>query len=158
MGREADDVGNDRPASGTEQSINPSLGYEHQVDDVHIPAGKRVSANDHKLEVHWELSPTSPGPPLSPFPASEPHRPNRCAKVRPSWACRKNRERLTEDGGKKCNEKILSHLRERLGEEGCFSYTLHGECYIHGVMDGEAILYQNEGDDKVVPSMLFEIL
>ena len=78
-------------------------------------------------------------------------------KVRPSWARRKNIDVLTPEEEVEYDAKIRSNLRESLGEEGYFSYKLLGECYIHGFMDGEAMLYQNEGDDEVIPSMIFEI-
>ena len=41
-----------------------------------------------------------------------------------------------------------------------------GECYIHGIMDGEAVLHQNEGAEdeednqgvpRYVPSVVYEI-
>ena len=32
-----------------------------------------------------------------------------------------------------------------------------GECYIHGMMDGEAMRHQNQGKKKVIPSKVFEI-
>ncbi|KAJ4288545.1 hypothetical protein N0V90_011782 [Kalmusia sp. IMI 367209] len=55
---------------------------------------------------------------------------------------------------------IKNRLKDRLGEDGYFSYELLGECYVHGMMDGEAMRYQNEGDDEdqdIIPSMVFEI-
>lgn len=78
-------------------------------------------------------------------------------EVRPSWASRTNNTKLSLHESAEYDIKIRNNLRERLGEEGWFSYKLLGECYIHGVMDGEAMLYQNEGDDKIIPSMVFEI-
>ncbi|KAJ4363395.1 hypothetical protein N0V83_009688 [Neocucurbitaria cava] len=79
------------------------------------------------------------------------------SNVRPSWRARVNKDRLTETEKEEYNAKIRQNLRDRLGEEGYFSYQLLGECYIHGMMDGEAMLYQNEGDEEVIPSMVFEI-
>ncbi|KAH7063858.1 heterokaryon incompatibility protein-domain-containing protein [Paraphoma chrysanthemicola] len=78
-------------------------------------------------------------------------------KVRPSWASRSVEDRLTPDEIQLYDRKIRENLKGRLGEEGYFSYRLLGECYIHGVMDGEAMLYQNQGDGEVIPSMVFEI-
>jgi hypothetical protein len=86
-----------------------------------------------------------------------PTRSHPALKVRPSWATRTNTAKLEPHECIEYDEKIRSNLRERLGEEGWFSYKLLGECYIHGLMDGEAMLYQNEGDDMIVPSMVFEI-
>ncbi|KAF1980523.1 HET-domain-containing protein [Bimuria novae-zelandiae CBS 107.79] len=55
---------------------------------------------------------------------------------------------------------IKDALRERYGDDGYYSYKMLGECYIHGMMDGEAMLLQNEGDvedPKPIPAKVFEI-
>ncbi|KAI4915052.1 hypothetical protein J4E90_005089 [Alternaria incomplexa] len=77
--------------------------------------------------------------------------------IRPSWRRPTNRTRLTKSQAVDYKSKVMENLRERLGEEGYFSYTLLGECYIHGMMDGEAMQHQNEGAEGVIPSMVFEI-
>lgn len=77
--------------------------------------------------------------------------------VKPSWKVPINKEELSQEEKDEYSQKIRKNLRDRLGEEGYFSYELLGECYIHGMMDGEAMLYQNEGDVNVIPSMVFEI-
>jgi len=76
------------------------------------------------------------------------------ATIRPSWRRTVKRTKLTESEAIEYMEKVKMNLRERLGDEGYFSYILLGECYIHGMMDGEAIQHQNE---EVIPSMVFEI-
>jgi hypothetical protein len=69
------------------------------------------------------------------------------------------RVKLSEEEGRRYTERIREKMRERLGEEGYFSYQMIGECYLHGMMDGEAILCQNEGgpDGKPIESVVFEI-
>ncbi|KAF1847634.1 HET-domain-containing protein [Cucurbitaria berberidis CBS 394.84] len=79
------------------------------------------------------------------------------SEIRPSWKARVNRDVLSEKKKEEYSAKVRTNLRDRLGEEGYFSYQLLGECYIHGMMDGEAMLYQNQGDEDVIPSMVFEI-
>jgi hypothetical protein len=47
-----------------------------------------------------------------------------------------------------------------VGKEGYYSYQMLGECYIHGMMDGEAMRYQNGGDaedGETIESTVFEI-
>lgn len=41
-------------------------------------------------------------------------------------------------------ENVRENFRQRSGEDGYYYYTLLGDCYIHGMMDGEAIAYQNK--------------
>lgn len=53
-----------------------------------------------------------------------------------------------------CIKGILDGLRQRQGQEGFLYYQLLGECYVHGMMDGEAMLYQNE---ESIASVVFEI-
>ncbi|KAI4664453.1 uncharacterized protein J4E88_010705 [Alternaria novae-zelandiae] len=76
--------------------------------------------------------------------------------IRPGWRRPLNRKQLTDQEAREYDMRIKENLRERLGDEGYFSYTLLGECYIHGMMDGEAIQFQT-GEAEVVPSMVFEI-
>jgi len=66
----------------------------------------------------------------------------------------RQRRRLTKAQREDYDWTIFHNLREKLGDEGYYSYTLLGECYIHGMMDGEAIQYQHERD---IPSKVFEI-
>jgi hypothetical protein len=83
--------------------------------------------------------------------------PTSTTTIRPSWAVKTNRDVLSEEDCADYDKKIRKNLREKLGKEGYYSYKLLGDCYIHGFMDGEAMLYQNEGDEMVIPSMVFEI-
>jgi len=53
------------------------------------------------------------------------------------------RRRLTEKAATKYDKKIRKNSRNKLGFDGFYHYKLLGECYIHGVMDGEAMMYQN---------------
>ncbi|KAI4639967.1 hypothetical protein J4E93_008766 [Alternaria ventricosa] len=74
-------------------------------------------------------------------------------KIRPSWHRKIERTRLTVDEAEEYDHKVKKNLRERLGEEGYYSYTLLGECYIHGTMDGEAMRHRNGSAEGVLPSM-----
>jgi Heterokaryon incompatibility protein (HET) len=71
----------------------------------------------------------------------------------------KERRRLTNDVKRKYNRQIGKNFRKALGEDGYYYYTLLGECYIHGMMDGEAVAYQNgkNPSKEVVPTTTFEI-
>jgi hypothetical protein len=53
------------------------------------------------------------------------------------------RWKLTEEAGKRYDKKIRKNLKKMLGYDGLYSYQFLGECYLHGVMDGEAMAYQN---------------
>lgn len=57
------------------------------------------------------------------------------------------------DHPSRCIQDVLENTKKR-GDEGYYSYQLMGECYVHGMMDGEAMLYQNEED---IYSAVFEI-
>jgi len=66
--------------------------------------------------------------------------------------------KLSDEEAHQYTEKIRENMRKRLGKEGHYYYQMIGECYLHGMMDGEAMLCQNEGDGKVsFPSVVFEI-
>jgi hypothetical protein len=77
----------------------------------------------------------------------------------------KKKERTPEDMArqKEAMQDLKDALKERYGDDGWFSYKMLGECYIHGMMDGEAMLLQNEGDPTDsehsghIPSVVFEI-
>lgn len=65
---------------------------------------------------------------------------------------------LSPEDAREYDWKIRDNLRMRLGNSGYYYYTMVGECYIHGMMDGEAMHYQNEGGEKgVIPAEVFEI-
>lgn len=82
-------------------------------------------------------------------------------RIRPCWSRMKApTQPVTQTEGKNYYTQYVENLRNRLGKDGCYSYKLLGECYIHGMMDGEAMSYQNkgnEGEEKVVHSNVFEI-
>jgi len=54
----------------------------------------------------------------------------------------------------RCIQDVLENMKKKRGDEGYYAYQLMGECYVHGMMDGEAMLYQNEED---IYSAVFEI-
>ena len=63
-------------------------------------------------------------------------------------------KKLSEQEAKNYNQKIRENFRQRLGEDGYYHYQLFGECYIHGMMDGEAMAYQNA---KGIRTKVFEL-
>ncbi|KAF2437781.1 hypothetical protein P171DRAFT_491648 [Karstenula rhodostoma CBS 690.94] len=72
------------------------------------------------------------------------------------------KERTPEEikGQKAAMQELKNALKERYGEDGWYSYKMLGECYIQSMMDGEAMLLQNEGDKehpRHIPSVVFEI-
>jgi hypothetical protein len=135
---------------------------EHTHVERYEKTGKEVDANSGDHETKDELPRNGHIPLIS---ASSSHSASSAAHVppdsstghRPSWCRKVDRTKLTSDDVEDYDKKVRNNLRERLGEEGYYSYTLLGECYIHGMMDGEAMQFQNEDAEGVIPSMVFEI-
>ena len=67
---------------------------------------------------------------------------------------RKHGQRLGEEDELAYEERIAANFRANLGDDGGWWYRLFGECYIHGMMDGEAMAHQN---NTGIPTTLFEI-
>ena len=68
------------------------------------------------------------------------------------------RRRLTKEAAETYDTEIRKNFRNKLGEDGFYHYRLLGECYIHGVMDGEAMAYQNgDKDNAPIPTTIFEL-
>ncbi|KAL9078909.1 MAG: hypothetical protein Q9157_002165 [Trypethelium eluteriae] len=68
---------------------------------------------------------------------------------------RKLRQRLSEKDACAYGEKIVANLRARLGDDGRYWYQMFGECYIHGMMDGEAMAHQNN-KGECAPTEVFD--
>lgn len=51
-------------------------------------------------------------------------------------------------------DKVREKFQKSLGEDGLFYYKMLGECYVHGMMDGEAMAHQN---NEGIPTTVFEI-
>ena len=66
----------------------------------------------------------------------------------------KERAVLTEDEAAVYMAKVKEKFRKRLGDEERWCYHMLGECYLHGMMDGAAMAYQN---DNQIPPKVFEI-
>jgi hypothetical protein len=75
-------------------------------------------------------------------------------QVRPSWKKPLNISRLNREEGKTYNRDIQENVRHRLGDDLYRSWKMLGDCFVHGMMDGQAIRLQNDED---IPSMVFEI-
>jgi hypothetical protein len=67
---------------------------------------------------------------------------------------RKYRKYVTEEGRKDYNQVIRRKFWERLKEDGYHSWKFLGEAYVHGMMDGEAMKWQNENG---IPPCVFEL-
>lgn len=52
------------------------------------------------------------------------------------------------------DRQIRENFKQRSGDDGYYHYMLFGECYIHGMMDGEAMAYQNENG---ISTTVFEL-
>jgi len=156
--------GNEEHRNGQDDEYSQYHGDNEEHDNTEENGKTERETNaydgDHNTEAeHYGNAETSQASSRSsssrPFTAHAP--PDIPAAIRPSWRRPVNRKKLESDKIREYNEKVRENLRERLGEEGYFSYTLLGECYIHGMMDGEAMQHQNEGTEGVIPSMVFEI-
>lgn len=72
---------------------------------------------------------------------------------------RHSNERLSAKDAEIYDRDIQTNLANLLGENGMYCYTMMGECYVHGMMDGEAMRCQNERSrvDKESREKIFEI-
>ena len=75
-------------------------------------------------------------------------------EARKQGGTRKYRMCVTEEGKKDYNKVIRHKFWERLKEDGYFSWQFLGEAYVHGMMDGEAMKWQNENG---IPPRVFEL-
>jgi len=66
----------------------------------------------------------------------------------------KQRAKLTPDKQVDYMSKVKEKFRSLLGDDGQWYYEMLGECYVHGMMDGEAMAHQN---DNGIPCTVFEI-
>jgi hypothetical protein len=77
-----------------------------------------------------------------------------CRHSRAYYVESKRRARLTPAEQAEYMRNVEETFRTRLGDDGQWYYEMLGECYIHGMMDGEAMAHQN---DKGIPWRVFEI-
>jgi hypothetical protein len=66
----------------------------------------------------------------------------------------KQRARLNPAEQAEYMSDVEDRFRSRLGDDEKWYYEMLGECYVHGMMDGEAMAHQN---DKGIPRTVFEI-
>lgn len=138
------DAENDNGAPLGNQEHDQAMGEEESNSGDHETRDEHPK-DDDRLPVDASSSNST---------ISDAHAPK---KIRPSWHRKIERTKLPPDEIKTYKQKVRNNLRERLGEEGYYSYTLLGECYIHGMMDGEAMQYLNEDAEGPIPSMVYEI-
>lgn len=77
-----------------------------------------------------------------------------CGRRSPTDARGKTRQRLTPDEAKRYDIKIRANFKALQDKDAKWYYEMLGECYLHGMMDGEAMAYQN---NKGIPATVFEI-
>jgi hypothetical protein len=53
------------------------------------------------------------------------------------------RQRLRKSEQLEYERAIEENFKKKFGDDGNYFYTMMGECYIHGMMDGEAMASQN---------------
>lgn len=122
-------------------------------------------ALDDRTNLSQQSTPTVPHPKVLQTPSLP--EAVRTSGVRASWHLPKMVFERLRDEEKPVREREMKEwLRNQLFKDGDYWYELLGECYIHGIMDGEAMLYQNEGDEdeedeygvpRHVPSVVYEI-
>jgi len=66
----------------------------------------------------------------------------------------KQRAKLTKNEQVGYMSKVNEKFRSLLGDDGQWYYEMLGECYVHGMMDGEAMAHQNNNG---IPCKVFEI-
>ena len=76
------------------------------------------------------------------------------AEARKQGGIRKYRKCVTEEGKRDYNEVIRHKFWERLKMDGYFSRKFLGGAYVHGMMDGEAMKWQNENG---IPPRVFDL-
>ncbi len=63
-------------------------------------------------------------------------------------------KQLSIDEAKQYGEKIKANFLDGMVEDDWYYYRFLGECYVHGIMDGEGMAYQNENS---IRKTLFEL-
>ncbi len=66
----------------------------------------------------------------------------------------RQRKKLTKKEREEYEHKIEANFKRKMGEDGQWYYEMMGECYVHGMMDGEAMAHQN---NEGIPTTVFEI-
>jgi hypothetical protein len=81
--------------------------------------------------------------------------------VDPDLLREQRKKKLNEEQKEEYEAKLKENVKNALGKDRSYYYQLYGECYIHGMMDGEAMSVQNgnSGDESAQPidSTVFEI-
>jgi hypothetical protein len=133
---------NDARENGTGTKGSPHNG---QVSDPPKPVAQQDSERNTAETYNPQATPGMP-------PASEPSgttRPNTLEAAAPKGNPKSDAEKY------KPNEnEYMARINEALGEDDLYYYEFLGECYIHGMMDGEAMAYQNNNE---VRSQMFEL-
>jgi len=107
--------------------------------------------------------PAAKDPTPTPTPVAQDHIPREPALPKPSLTnteeynpailIHQPRTQNEEEIAGKIRKKLYKN-KEQVIEDGWWSYEFLGECYIHGMMDGEAMAFQNE---TAQPAQIFEL-
>lgn len=88
------------------------------------------------------------------MPARPSFSPPRLLVVRPGWVRQHGEPQVLLPQERDDYEATFrKKMRDRLGEDACFSYEFLGEAYVHGMMDGEAVKTRGRDEREI----LFEI-
>ena len=75
-------------------------------------------------------------------------------KTRKDYGGIRQRQRLTTKEKSEYMQMITDKFESKIGEDGQWYYEMMGECYVHGMMDGEGMAYQN---NEGISTTVFEI-
>lgn len=165
------------PNAGDPSDSTPSKAGQTTVKNARKAGGCSKMTPDGKIQAnvnsqgpsnnqHAEGFGGDMAPCVSPNATSDPNRPVSDAYVEP--LCAKFREKFIKkiyedktpdqdkelEKGKMADEqKRIEEHNKRVDDNWCY-YEFLGECYIHGMMDGEAMAYQN---DENLRAQVFEL-
>jgi hypothetical protein len=109
------------------------------------PVSTTTPAAEDQPPPAWEQPPRQPALPKPNLTDSE--------EYNPTALIHQPRTPNEEEIADKIRKKLYKN-KEQVIEDGWWSYEFLGECYIHGMMDGEAMAFQNE---TAQPAHVFEL-
>jgi hypothetical protein len=71
-----------------------------------------------------------------------------------NYGCIRRRQRLKKREKAEYEQIIEANFITKMGDDGQWYYEMMGECYVHGMMDGEAMAHQN---NEGISTTVFEI-
>jgi len=147
--------------AGTPMAISPPLGDSTLPDKVKAQAHNDVKALERQHTIPKESSFVYEHYRTDIIPSSQyPNVPQRDVNVHDGTKHQKPSQREKQDEieeGKKLFETRKREQKKEIAQEVLkvnFYYRFVGECYVHGMMNGEAIKLQNE---RIIPTQVFEL-